>query len=90
MKIIKDKTGRFRQRLWFEEGEIESLSARHLKDYLHKNKNEITDNQYPSVDKFLEIYLPSVVNKEIVFDPYADLMKAEGSDVLGATYYHNW
>ena len=88
MKIIKDKTGRFRQRLWFEDGEIESLSAKHLEEFVHKNRNEITDNQDPSVDRFIEIYLPGAVSKQIVFDPYADLVKTEGPDVLGATYYH--
>lgn len=86
MKIIKDKTGRFHQRLWFEDGEIESLSARHLEEYLRRNKKTNSEDQ--NVDKFVEIYLPTTVNKKIVFDPYADLLKSEGSDVLGATYYH--
>jgi hypothetical protein len=85
VKLIKDKTGRFHRRLWFEDGEIELLSAKHLEEYLRTNKKATNEDQ--TVDEFIEIYLPKAVKKNIVFDPYADLVRSEGSDVLGATYF---
>ncbi len=87
MKIIKDKTGQFNHRLWFEGDEIEGIAERHRQD----SRRLATEVDSPAlqVDKFIEIYLPGALNTEIVFDSYADLQSVEGPDVLGATYFRS-
>lgn len=85
MKIIKDKTGCFPRRLWFEEGEIEGIAEKHRQD-LRRSIGEIDTLALP-VDKFVEIYLPGALKKDIMLDPFADLQSTEGPNVLGATYF---
>ena len=85
MKIIRDKTGTFPRRLWFEDGEIEGIAERHRQDSLRLIGG--TDSPALQVDKFIEIYLPKALEKDITLDPYADLQSKEGPEVLGATYF---
>ena len=87
MKLIKDKTGCYPRRLWFEEGEIEGIAEKHRQD-LGRSIGE-TDSLALPVDRFIEIYLPKALGSEIVLDPYADLRSTEGPNVLGATYFHD-
>lgn len=85
MKIIKDGTGRFSCRVWYDEGEIEGIAERHRQDC----SGAINEPDSPAleVDKFIEIYLPEALSIEVIFDPYADLQAAEGPEVLGAIYF---
>ncbi|MCJ7578872.1 MAG: ImmA/IrrE family metallo-endopeptidase [candidate division Zixibacteria bacterium] len=85
MKIIKDKTGTFSRGLWFEDGEIEALAEKHRKNFI--SPIEQTESPVMDVDKFVEIYLRDALKKEVVLDPYADLQRIEGPNVLGATYF---
>lgn len=87
MKIIRDKTGTFPRRLWFEDGEIEGIAGKHREGCIALAGE--ADRLALPVDKFTEIYLPAALKKEIVLDPYADLAKTEGPGVLGATYFYD-
>lgn len=86
MRIIKDKTGRYPRRLWFEDGELEGVAERHRQGSLSRIGR--SGDLALQVDKFIELYLPAVLKKEIVLDPYADLIRTEGPGVLGATYFY--
>ena len=85
MKIIKDNTGRYPRRLWFEDGEIEEKTEIYRLGY----GNLVGKLETPAlpVDKFLEIYLPQILGTEVSLDPYANLQGREGERVLGATYF---
>lgn len=85
MKFIKDKTNTYSRRLWFEDGEIEEIAEKHRRDSIQV-LGKLDDPALP-VDKFVEIYLPKTSGGDILLDPYADLEKAEGHGVLGATYF---
>lgn len=85
MKIIKDNTNTFPRRIWFEEGEIEEIAQTHRQDFTRQIRE--TDDPAIQVDKFVEIYLPDALKKEVALDPYADLQRIEGPNVLGATYF---
>jgi hypothetical protein len=85
VKIIKDNTGTFPRRLWFEDGEIEEIAEKHRQDSTRLIRE--INNPAIDVDKFVEIYLRDTLKKEVVLDPYADLQKIEGPNVLGATYF---
>lgn len=85
MKIIKDKTGTFPRRLWFDDGEIEEIAVRHRQDSIRMIGR--IDDPALEVDKFIEVYLPKALKTDIVLDPYADLQRTEGPEVLGASYF---
>lgn len=87
MKIIQDSTGKFPRRLWFDDGELEGIASKHRQDALSSIGKP--DDLALKVDKFVEIYLSSVLKKDIRLDPYADLTRTEGPGVLGATYFHD-
>lgn len=87
MKLIKDETRTYPFRLWFDEQEIENIAQRCRQGFIKSvGKSDPTTIE---VDKFIENYLPGALGKEIVFDPYADLMRTEGPKVLGATYFYD-
>jgi hypothetical protein len=85
VKIIKDNTNTFSRRIWFEDGEIEKIAQTHRQDFTRLIRE--TDNPAIQVEKFVEIYLRDALKKEVVLDPYADLQRIEGRNVLGATYF---
>ena len=85
MKIIKDKTGTYPRRLWFEDGEIEGIAEGHRQGCVQL-VGKLETPALP-VDKFIEIYLPQILGTKVSLDPYADLQRKEGEKVLGATYF---
>ena len=78
MKKITDKERKFPYRLWFDDGEIDSLMENHLADFSKKIR-EIKEPPVP-VDLFVEKYVCAE------FDNYA-ILKTDTASILGATYF---
>lgn len=78
MKKIRDKEYKFPFRIWFEDGEIDSLMEGHLAEFNRKVVG-LTIPPIP-VDLFVEKYLGAD------FDNYAQL-KTKTDNILGATYF---
>lgn len=81
MKWIKDKTGRFPERLYFEHGEIDSECESIIRNFFSKELRK------PFCPPFTIEQLEVLINTEVeVLDLYADLSE-EGEDVEGLTEF---
>jgi len=81
MKWIKDKTGRFPERLYFENGEIDSECESIIRNFFSKELRK------PFCPPFTTEQLEVLINTEVeVLDLYADLSE-EGEDVEGLTEF---
>lgn len=81
MKWIKDKTGRFPERLYFENGEIDSACESIIRSFFSKELRK------PFCPPFTTDHLEVLINTEVGnLDLYADLSK-EGEDVEGLTEF---
>lgn len=78
MKKIPDKERKFPYRIWFENGEIDSLMENHLLGF-SKKVRQIKEPPVP-IDLFVEKYLG------VDFDNYAEIKTAK-ENILGATCF---
>ena len=83
----QDSTGTFPFGLWYEEEEIEKIMEDHRARFFRTGIIK-TATPFP-IELFLEKYVPTVIGREVNFDPYADVESKEGSGIWGATYFYH-
>lgn len=80
MRWIEDSTGRFPQRPWFEQGELDTLCEEVIRDFLTGRHGSV---EFPISTDDLTVLVERHTSD---LDIYADLSD-EGNDVDGVTYF---
>ena len=81
MRLISDKTGMYKVRPYYEEGEIDSICEKILTDFLLKTTGRV---KFPISTECIEILIENHVED---LDSHADLTK-EGTNIDGMTEFN--